>query len=214
MLTPLPRFYLITGNTALLQQLLPQGVQMVQLRIKQMPSALLRAELRRARDCCRAYGTQLVVNDHWQLALELGIDYVHLGQEDLQQADLPVLRRAGVRFGLSTHDEDELEHALALAPGYVALGPIWPTRLKAMRWAPQGLQRLRQWKARVGAVPLVAIGGITAERLPQVLAAGADSAAVVTDIALAADPLARTRQWLDVTGASPARSAADMPVRT
>lgn len=198
----LPRFYLIVDSADLLQQLLPQGVRLVQLRIKQLAPAALRAEVLRAQSCCRAHGAQLVLNDYWQLALELGVDCVHLGQEDLDQADLPALRRAGVRYGLSTHDEAELERALALAPAYVALGPIWPTLLKQMRWAPQGLQRLRQWKQRVGELPLVAIGGITPERMPQVLAAGADSAAVVSDIALAEDRLARTRQWLAVADAA------------
>jgi thiamine-phosphate pyrophosphorylase len=194
-------FYLITGTADLLERLVLLGVGLVQLRAKDLPSQVLREEALRAQACCRRHGAQLVLNDHWRLALELGIDCVHLGQEDLQQADLPVLRRAGVRYGLSTHDEAELERALALAPAYVALGPVWPTLLKPMRCGPQGLERVRAWKARAGAVPLVAIGGITPERMPQVLAAGADSAAVVTDIQLAADPEMRTREWLEVADA-------------
>lgn len=196
MATRLDRFYPITGSAALLEQLVPLGVRLVQLRLKALPPQVLRVQALRAQACCRRYGTQLVLNDHWPLALELGIDFVHLGQEDLDHADLPALRRAGVRYGLSTHDEAELQRALALAPAYVALGPVWPTLLKRMPWAPQGLARVRTWKACAGEVPLVAIGGITPGRLPQVLAAGADSAAVVTDIQQAADPVARTRQWL------------------
>ena len=104
---------------------------------------------------------QLVVNDYWQLALEEGCDFVHLGQGDLAGADLAALRRAGVRLGVSTHDHAELERALALHPDYVALGPIYPTLLKVMPWAPQGLARLSEWKRRIGALPLVAIGGLT-----------------------------------------------------
>lgn len=189
-------FYLICAEAGLIERLVPLGVRTVQLRAKGLAPAALRAEAIRARDICAAHGATLILNDHWQLALDLGISWVHLGQEDLDGADLAALRRAGVRFGLSTHDEAELDRALSCAPDYVALGPIWPTLLKRMKWGPQGLGRIAEWKRRIGALPLVAIGGITPERLPAVLAAGADSAAVVTDIACAPDPVARTRQWL------------------
>jgi len=151
---------------------------------------------------------QLVVNDHWRLALAAGCDFVHLGQGDLDTADLPALRAARVRLGISTHDDSELERALALRPHYVALGPIYPTLLKAMPWRPQGLPRIGEWKRRIGSIPLVAIGGITLERLAGVFAAGADVAAVVTDIVRAADPEARVRQWLAVAGAECERASA------
>lgn len=192
------KFYLITGTAELLERLVPLGVKLVQLRAKGLAPQTLRAEAIRARDCCRAHGAQLVLNDHWHLALDLGIDCVHLGQEDMDSADFAALRRRGVRFGLSTHDEAELDRALAERPAYVALGPVWPTLLKQMKWGPQGLDRVSDWKRRAGAVPLVAIGGITPARMPLVLAAGADSAAVVTDIQQAADPVARCRNWLAV----------------
>ena len=207
-------FYLLASSAELLERLLPLGVKLVQLRLKDMAPAILRAQVLRAQACCREHGAQLVLNDHWRLALELGVDFVHLGQEDLDRADLVALRSAGVRYGLSTHDEAELARALALTPTYVALGPIWPTRLKQMRWAPQGLARVREWKERIGALPLVAIGGITPERMPQALAAGADSAAVVTDIQQASDPLARTRQWLAVAAACEHARAEQMRSRT
>jgi thiamine-phosphate pyrophosphorylase len=174
---------------------------LLQLRIKERPHDLLAREIRRAQATCRRYSIQLIVNDHWQLALDAGCDFVHLGQADLDGADVAALRRAGVRVGVSTHDEAELERALALDPDYVALGPIYHTTLKAMPWAPQGLPRLGQWRQRIGALPLVAIGGITLTRLPEVFAAGADVAAVVSDIVGAADPAARARQWLGVAAA-------------
>lgn len=192
-------FYLITGTAALLERLVPLGVRTVQLRAKDMPAKMLRSEVLRARDCCAAFGADLIVNDHWELALDLGIGAVHLGQEDMERADFAALRRAGVRFGLSTHDAAELERALALGPAYVALGPVYPTLLKQMKWEPQGLERVREWKARVGATPLVGIGGLTPARLPALFAAGADSAAVVTDIAQAASPEARCAEWLAAT---------------
>jgi len=156
----------------------------------------------------------LVVNDYWQLALEEGCGWVHLGQSDLDGADLAALRQAGVRVGISTHDERELARALAIAPDYIALGPIYPTLLKQMPWAPQGLGRLREWKARIGTRPLVAIGGISAERLAGIFDAGADSAAVVTDIVQHADPECRMRAWLAAAAGAAAAPAPQQPAVT
>ena len=197
----LPRVYPIVDNAEWIAQLGPVGVRLVQLRLKGHPQVTVAAQIRRAQGLCASFGIQLIVNDHWQLALAAGCDFVHLGQGDLEGADLGALRRAGVRLGISTHDQHELERALALAPDYVALGPIYHTTLKVMPWAPQGLARLGQWRRRVGALPLVAIGGVTLARLPEVFAAGADVAAVVSDILGAQDPPARARQWLDVAAA-------------
>ena len=202
----LPRVYPIVDSAAWIARLAPLGVQLVQLRIKERGSQAVRAEVRAARALCAAAGVQLILNDYWQIALEEGCDFVHLGQEDLAGADLGALRRAAVRLGISTHDEDELERALGSAPDYVALGPVYPTLLKVMPWKPQGLARLSEWKRRIGALPLVAIGGITLERLAGVYAAGADVAAVVSDIVRHADPEARTRAWL--AAADPAAVAA------
>ena len=198
----LPRVYPIVESAAWVRRLAPLGVRLVQLRIKELPLERVAAEIRAAQASCRAHGVQLIVNDYWQLALAAGCDFVHLGQGDLAAADLPALRRAGVRLGVSTHDEGELERALAASPDYVALGPIYPTLLKVMPWQPQGLARLRAWKDRIGVLPLVAIGGLTVARLPGVFAAGADVAAVVTDIVRADDPDARTREWLAVAAAA------------
>ncbi|NDW01831.1 thiamine phosphate synthase [Yangia sp. PrR002] len=195
----LDRFYLITGHVNRLELLVPQGVKLVQLRLKDLPEKELRRQIARARDLCAVHGAQLVVNDHWRLALDLRCRFVHLGQEDMDGADFAALRRANMRFGLSTHDEAELERALALDPAYVALGPVYPTLLKKMKWGPQGLDRVRAWKRRAGDVPLVGIGGLTPQRLPDLFAAGADSAAVVTDIQQAADPEARCREWIAAT---------------
>ena len=194
----LPRVYPIVDDGSWIPRLAAEGVRLVQLRIKEQPQRTVRAQIEAAHGYCRAAGVQLIVNDYWQLALESGCDFVHLGQGDLDCADVPALRRAGVRLGISTHDEAELERALALRPAYVALGPIYPTLLKVMPWRPQGLARLSEWKRCIGSIPLVAIGGITLERLAGVFAAGADVAAVVTDIVRASDPEGRVRQWLAV----------------
>jgi thiamine-phosphate pyrophosphorylase len=196
----LPRFCPIFDSADWVARAVAQGVRLVQLRVKDRPEAALRAEIAAALAVCRPAGATLVVNDHWRLAIEEGADWVHLGQEDLDTADIGAIRAAGLRLGLSTHDEAELDRALALAPDYVALGPVYPTILKQMPWAPQGLDRLRDWKERVGPVPLCAIGGMSVERAPGAFAAGADLVAAVTDITLHPDPEARMRDWLRVCG--------------
>jgi len=131
-------------------------------------------------------------------ALQVGIAAVHLGQSDLDGADIAALRAAGIRLGISTHDRAELDRALALAPDYVALGPIHATQLKVMPWRPQGVSKLARWKLRIGSIPLVAIGGFTPERARDAFAQGADSVCVVTDVLRHPDPVARVREWLTV----------------
>ncbi len=192
----LPRFYPIFDSSDWLERMLPLGVRFVQLRIKDRPAPETRAEIRRGIALARRHGAMLVVNDHWRIAIDEGADWVHLGQEDLDGADIAALRDHGIRLGLSTHDDTELARALAHDPDYIALGPVWPTILKAMKWAPQGLERVTEWKRRVGATPLCAIGGMTPERGRAALAAGADLVSAVTDITLNDDPEARLREWL------------------
>jgi thiamine-phosphate pyrophosphorylase len=196
-MTTLPRVYPIVDSAAWVRRLLGVGVRLVQLRMKDRTEVELRAEIREARGLCARAGAQLIVNDYWTLALAEGCDFVHLGQGDLDTADVPAIRQAGVKIGISTHSHEELARALDLVPDYIALGPIYPTVLKVMPWAPQGLERITEWKRRVGDIPLVAIGGLTVERLPGVFGAGADVAAVVNDIVSNKDPEARARQWLE-----------------
>jgi thiamine-phosphate pyrophosphorylase len=192
-------FYLIVDSAAWIERLAPLGVSLVQLRVKNLDEAALRAEIRKAKALCARYKCQLIINDFWRLAIEEDCDFIHLGQEDLQAADLARIRAAGLRLGLSTHDHRELETALAAIPDYIALGPVYPTILKMMKWAPQGLERIGEWKRRIAPTPLVAIGGLNPNRLEGVFGAGADSAAVVTDITLNAVPEARAREWIEKT---------------
>ncbi len=189
-------FYPIVPDALWLARLVPLGVRTIQLRIKEAPRDEVRRQIALSLEVTRAYGCRLIVNDHWREAIEAGADWVHLGQEDLAGADLKALKAARVRLGISSHSQEELDVALTAAPDYVALGPVYATKLKAMKWAPQGLDRVRQWKARIGDKPLVAIGGITPQRAPAVLAAGAQSVAVITDFMTAPDPEQRVRDWL------------------
>ena len=190
------RFYAIIDSLAWLKRLTALGVGTVQLRAKSLNDADALALVREALVITSGTRTRLVVNDYWRAAIDAKALHLHLGQEDLADADVAAIRRAGLTLGLSTHDDAELDTALGHKPDYVALGPIFPTTLKAMRFGPQGIPRLTEWKKRVGTTPLVAIGGIKLEQAVEIFAAGADSIAVVSDVTQNADPDARVRAWL------------------
>ncbi|WP_299814215.1 thiamine phosphate synthase [uncultured Roseibium sp.] len=192
-------FYPIVDSSDWIARLVPLGVKLVQLRIKDMPEAELGREIAASKAVCDDHGCRLIVNDHWQLAIEEGCDFVHLGQEDLADADVRAIRKAGLCLGVSTHDGEELETALSVDPDYVALGPVYPTGSKELKWAPQGLEKIGGWKRQIGGLPLVAIGGLTLERVSGVFENGADVAAVISDVTGNPDPEARTRQWLSLT---------------
>lgn len=194
----LPAFYPIFDDVSWIKRLVPLGTKLVQLRIKDKPEDVIRAQILEAKTVCQEHDCLLVINDYWQLAIELECDWVHLGQEDLDDADVDAIRAAGLKLGLSTHDGAELDRALALRPDYVALGPVYPTILKKMKWHQQGLGKVSEWKGLVGDVPLVAIGGMSVERATGAFEAGADIVSAVTDITLNPDPEARIRAWLEV----------------
>ena len=195
----LDRFYIILDSTDWLKRLLPHGIKLVQLRIKDMVPDDLRAEIRLARDLCEAANCVLVVNDYWQIAIDEKCEFIHLGQEDLDEADIPAIRRAGLQLGISTHDRDELDRALTFSPDYIALGPIYPTILKKMKWHQQGLEKLTEWKGLIGDIPLVAIGGMNVKRAEGAFQAGADIVSAVTDITLNDAPETRVAEWLQAT---------------
>ena len=195
----LDRFYPIFDHPDWLGRMLPLGVKLVQMRIKDLPADETRAALQRSKKLCDAAGAIMVVNDFWEMAIDLDCDWIHLGQEDLDNADMAAIRRAGFKIGISTHDEDELDRALAEQPDYVALGPVYPTILKKMKWVEQGLDRVQQWKNRIGDLPLVGIGGMTVDRAAGVYAAGADIVSVVTDITLNENPEDRLKEWVKAT---------------
>lgn len=193
------RFYPIFEDCGWLARMIPLGVKFVQLRIKNRPPRAVLREIAAGKAICDAHGAVLVVNDHWQAAIDAACEFIHLGQEDLQAADIAAIRRSGIRLGISTHDDAELERALSLDPDYVALGPVYPTILKKMKWHQQGLGKLTEWRRRIGGRPLVAIGGMTVERAQGAFDAGADAVSAVTDITLHANPEGRIEEWVQTT---------------
>ncbi|SHH90182.1 thiamine phosphate synthase [Bradyrhizobium erythrophlei] len=190
------RFYPVVDSVAWVARLTKLGVGTIQLRAKDLDDARALQIVTDALAVTAGTPTKLVVNDYWRAAVVAGAQHLHLGQEDLAEADLKAIRDAGLTLGLSTHDDEELENALRAEPDYIALGPIFPTTLKSMRFAPQGIPKITEWKRRIGEIPLVAIGGIKLEQAAAIFAAGADSIAVVSDVTQNADPDARVRAWL------------------
>src|SRR5215471_15562752 len=190
------RFYPVVDSLKWVERLTKLGVGTIQLRTKELNDADALQIVTDALAITKGTQARLVVNDYWRAAIVAGASYLHLGQEDLAEADLKAIREAGLSLGVSTHDDEELVTALAAKPDYVALGPIFFTTLKSMRFAPQGIPKITEWKRRVGSIPLVAIGGIKLEHAAEIFAAGADSIAVVSDVTQNADRDARVRAWL------------------
>ncbi|MCA6122294.1 thiamine phosphate synthase [Bradyrhizobium sp. WSM 1704] len=190
------RFYPVVDTVAWVERLTKLGVGTIQLRAKELDDGAALQIVTDALAVTKGTPTKLVVNDYWRAAIVAGAEHLHLGQEDLAAADLAEIRNAKLTLGISTHDDAELATALAAKPDYVALGPIFFTTLKSMRFEPQGIPKITEWKKRIGAIPLVAIGGIKFEHAAEIFAAGADSIAVVSDVTQNADPDARVRQWL------------------
>ncbi len=187
-------FYPVVPTAEWVERLLAWGVRTIQLRIKAADHAPgeIAAQVRAAVSAGNSMpGAQVFINDHWQLALTEKAYGVHLGQEDLDTADLAALHNAGMRLGLSTHTPAELARAHAVQPSYLAIGPIYPTTLKVMPYEPVGLERLATWAKQAALypkIPVVAIGGISLARMPGVLACGVDGVAVVSAVTLASDP--------------------------
>ena len=196
-------FYPVVPTAAWVERLLGWGVRTIQLRIKAADHtpANIAVEVIAAIEAGNAVsGAQVFINDHWQLALSGGAYGVHLGQEDLDTADIEALRNAGIRLGLSTHTPAELARAKAVQPSYLAIGPIYPTTLKVMPYEPVGLENLQEWAKQAAPYPVVAIGGISLERVPGVLACGVDGVAVVSAVTLSADPHQAALDGLKLAG--------------
>lgn len=196
--------YAVVPSAEWIARLVPLGVPTVQLRFKSDDAAAVRAEVARAAQAAKGGASRLFINDHWRVALELhaasggdsGIYGIHLGQEDLDDADLDAIRASGLRLGVSTHGYAEMLRVAAISPSYLALGAIFPTTTKVMPTAPQGMGRFQAYVRLMRPVipALVGIGGVNAGNLAEVLAVGVGSAAVVRAITEAADVPAAVAQ--------------------
>ncbi len=180
--------YPIVDRAQWLERLLPLGITVVQLRIKDLTGDTLKSEITKSVKLAKQYGCQLFINDYWQLAIECDAYGVHLGQEDIDDADLNAISHAGLRLGLSSHCFYEVARAKTLNPSYIAFGPVYETQTKDMPWVPEGPIGLKYWRAHLPNVPMVAIGGIHGERFETVKQTGVDGIAMITAITLAADP--------------------------
>lgn len=208
---PTRGLYAIVDSSAWVARVLAQGVRLVQLRIKDAPGDALVREIRAAVATARAAGATLIVNDHWELALELGAHGVHLGQDDLPGADIDALHHAGLLLGISTHSYWEVCRARALRPSYIACGPIHATTLKPMPWIPQGEDNLAYWCALLHDTPIVAIGGMDADRARGAMRAGAWAVAVVGAITRSENPDQAIAALQDATRQPPSTPSRAVP---
>ncbi|MFL4558899.1 thiamine phosphate synthase [Yersinia kristensenii] len=188
--------YPVVDSVLWIERLLAAGVTTIQLRIKDLEDAQVEQDIAAAIELGKRYQARLFINDYWRLAIKHGAYGVHLGQEDLESTDLAAIQQAGLRLGVSTHDEHELAIAKAVRPSYIAMGHIFPTQTKQMPSSPQGLAVLKQMVDNTPDYPTVAIGGITLERVPAVLATGVGSVAVVSAITQADNWQQATAQLL------------------
>ncbi|WP_096085279.1 thiamine phosphate synthase [Agaribacterium haliotis] len=179
--------YPVVDSAAWLERLLPLGITTAQLRVKELEGKALEDEIERAISLGRQYNCRLFINDYWQLAIKHQAYGVHLGQEDLDDADIKAIREAGLRLGTSTHCHYEVARAHHYRPSYVAVGPVYATTTKIMPWIPHGPEGFRYWQQCLN-YPLVAIGGINASRIQAMLEAGANGIAMITAITLAESP--------------------------
>lgn len=193
--------YPVVDSVVWIERLLKAGVRTLQLRIKDKRDSDVEDDVIAAIALGRQYHARLFINDYWQLAIKHQAYGVHLGQEDLETTDLSAIRHAGLRLGVSTHDDMEIDVALAARPSYIALGHVFPTQTKQMPSAPQGLTQLAQHIQHLRDYPTVAIGGISLARAPAVLDTGVGSIAVVSAITQAADWQQATAQLLEIAGA-------------
>jgi hydroxymethylpyrimidine kinase/phosphomethylpyrimidine kinase/thiamine-phosphate diphosphorylase len=192
--TPLG-LYPIVDSIAWLHLLLPTGVTTFQLRLKNKKDLDIETEIKLGIALAKKFQARLFINDYWQLAIKYKAYGVHLGQENLLQADISAIYQAGLRLGISTHNDDEIKKALLIKPSYIACGPVFPTTSKKMLFGPLGVPQLQHWQQTLH-YPLVAIGGINLENLSQVLATGVNGIAMISAITQADDPVGAAQEFL------------------
>ena len=186
--------YAVMPDADWVKRMVEAEVPTVQLRLKSEDKKLIRKQIAQAVDAVQGSKTLLFINDYWQEAIEADAYGIHLGQEDLETADLDAIRAAGLRLGLSTHGYAEMVYADRFCPSYIAMGAVFPTNLKKMETAPQGLGRLYKYAQLMSHYPLVAIGGIDESSIHAVAQSGVGSVAVVRAINGASDPKAAVKR--------------------
>jgi thiamine-phosphate diphosphorylase len=191
--------YPIVDHAEWVEKLLTWGIRTIQLRIKDQPIDIITENIINSINIAKKYDAQLFINDYWQLAIQYGAFGVHLGQEDIVDANVVAIKKAGLRLGVSTHSDVEIKKALDYQPSYIAFGPIYHTNTKQMPYSPQGLERLKaccQWSK----VPVVAIGGINRSRVKGILTTGVDGVAILSAIVASAEPAAEVKALLESIG--------------
>lgn len=186
-------FYPIVDSARWVKNAIDWQVKSIQLRLKNNLDGL--SEIQQAVAYAQDKNIQLFINDHWELAIENKAYGVHLGQEDLTHCDISALQAANIRLGVSTHSYAELARAHALQPSYIAFGPIYPTKSKPMRFPAQGIRNLQRWRELVSG-QLVAIGGITLNNLPEILACAVDGVSLISAFTKANNPQETCQQFL------------------
>ncbi|KAB8040485.1 thiamine phosphate synthase [Silvanigrella paludirubra] len=199
------KLYPIADSYSWIVKLISWGVKTVQLRIKLDPLTennslqKIENEIKNSIQYCQSHNCQLFINDYWEIALKYKAFGVHLGYEDSFHADISSLHKNKIRFGLSTHDTNELNYALELNPSYIALGPIFPTKTKEMKFSPQGIEKISIWRNKIPkSIPLVAIGGIKLENAHEIYIYGADSISIIHDFMSSSCPEERIKDWLNM----------------
>ncbi len=193
--------YPVVDRAIWLKKLLPAGVTTIQLRMKDLRGELLENEIKKAVEIARQYSCRLFINDYWQLAIKYGAYGVHLGQEDLETADINAIREAGLRLGLSSHCHFEVARASYHKPSYIACGPVYHTDTKKMPWIPQGVSRLSYWVDALD-YPVVAIGGINQQRISSVAQTGVSGIAMITAITDSSEPENTASQFIELINTS------------
>ena len=188
--------YAVLPDAEWVARMAQAGVPTLQLRFKSANRAKVAAQVAAAVAAVKGSQSLLFINDHWQAAIDAGAYGVHLGQEDLEIADLDAIRKAGLRLGISSHGYAEMLKADRVSPSYLAMGAVYTTTLKRMVTPPQGPGRLGAYARLMRHYPLVAIGGIDEARFDEILPTGVGSIAVVRAIVSATDPLAAAQRLM------------------
>ncbi|BAF71490.1 thiamine phosphate synthase [Sulfurovum sp. NBC37-1] len=184
--------YPVVDRADKLRPLYECGITTAQLRVKDMDGKALEQEIIEAIRISEEFKARLFVNDHWQLAIKHGAYGIHLGQEDIREADVAAIFDAGIRLGISTHTPEEIDIALGFEPSYIAIGPVFVPISKELKYNTVGIGLLKSWAESVD-YPVVAIGGITLDNIKEVVQTKAASGIAMISGVLEADKVSKEK---------------------